>query len=122
MHIRIRNKVAQLIRTTYDASRKKPKNTIVGRVPLANPVLDAATRELLTEDEIAEFESWALQQQRAELLQEELGALTLADQMIKAGRWLAREGESPQARAASAGIVTSWQVLRRTLKKIGATD
>lgn len=122
MHIRIRNKVAQLIRTSYDATQKRPRNTIVGRVLLANPVLDAKTRELLTEDEINEFESWALQQQRAVLLQEELGALTLADQMMQANRWLAREGDNPQTRAAAASIAANWQILRRTMRKLGLAD
>jgi hypothetical protein len=122
MHIRIRNKVAQLIRTTYDPTRKKPRNTIVGRVPLANPTLDAETRQVLTEDEINEFESWALQQQRALLLQEELDALTLADRMARASRWLAREGDTAQTRAIGAGILANLQILRRSLKKIGLAD
>lgn len=122
MHIRIRNKVAQLIRTTYDPTRKKPKNTIVGRVPLSNPVLDPETRQALTEDEAREFESWALQQQRAQLLQEELDALTLADRMAKASRWIAREGDTPQTRAVGAGILANLQILRRSLKKIGMTE
>lgn len=122
MHIRIRNKVAQLIRTSYDADRKKPKNTIVGRVRLANPVLDAKTRAALSEAEIAEFDSWALQQQRAALLEEELSALTLANRMMQASVWLKREGDTAQARLVATNILSSWQSLRRTMKTSGLSD
>lgn len=122
MHIRIRNNVAQLIRTTYDKGSKKGRSTILGKVKLSNPTLDEETRAALTPAELAEFEHWLTQQQRVSLLREELAALTLANAIEDASRWLARAGDSPETRATVAGIQGSWQELRRALKKAGFSD
>jgi len=122
MHIRIRNNVAQLIRTVYDKDSKKGKNTTIGSVRLAKPELTDALRALLTADEIEQFETWKQTARRATTLQEELAALTLADRIAEAARWFNQHGDSEAARTAANDILTHWHSLRRALKKNGLID
>ena len=53
MHFRIRKNVIQLIRTTYDESKKKGNSAIIGTVPMAKPQLSEELRRKLTVEEVA---------------------------------------------------------------------
>lgn len=122
MHFRVRKNVIQLIRTTYDAGKKKGVNTVVGTVKLAKPVIAADLAAMLTPAEAAEFDTWLKTQHRADSLREELAALGLAETMASAECWFARTGDSLAARIAAADIVAQWQSLRRVMTKNGLLD
>ena len=122
MHFRVRKNVIQLIRTTYDESRKRGNNAIIGTVKLARPELSGELRAALTAGEVAGFETWLKTQRRTEELREELAALTVAEAMHHAGRWFEREGDSPTARAAAQDILSHWQALRRLFARNGLLD
>jgi hypothetical protein len=117
VHFRLRKNVIQLIRTTYNESKKKGDNVIVGTVKLNNPVLCDELREKLKTEEISAFESWLASQHRTEMLRAELAALTLAQTMLAAQTWFERETDLEQARASAADIMNAWQSLRRVLAK-----
>lgn len=119
MHIRVRKNTAQFIRTEYDPATKKGKSRILGTIKLASPKLDPETRKALTPAELAEYESWLAIHQRASQLREEHAALTLPSTIADAGRWFAREGNTPVAQAAAAAILAALPDLRRAVKKIG---
>lgn len=122
MHIRIRNKVAQLIRTTYDPATKKGKNAIVGKVRLNKPDIDEKLRGELTAEELAQFETWRKHQERTSQLRSKLAALGLAETMAEASRWLAANADSEDARDAAASIQGELQHLRKALKKCAAPE
>ena len=44
MHFRVRKNVIQLIRTTYDGSKKRGNNAIIGTVKLVSPELSDEVR------------------------------------------------------------------------------
>jgi hypothetical protein len=117
MHFRVRKNVIQLVRTTYNDSKKKGDTTIVGSVRLAKPELSDELRGLLTAEEIQAFEYWLLTQHRTEVLQEELAALTLMDTMQQATKWFEREGDSQLAHTTASNVLSSWQALRKVLIK-----
>ena len=119
MHFRVRKNVIQLIRITYDAGKKKGVNTVVGSVRLNRPELSAELQLALTPDEVAGFSAWLNTRHRADVLREELAALTLVETLTSAERWFEREGDSEVARAAATDIVTQWQSLRRQMAKSG---
>lgn len=116
MHIRIRNNIAQLIRTEYDPETKKGKNTILGKVKLGKPELDDELKGVLTDKEVAEFVAWTRTQAQTVELRRQLAALTLADSMAEAARWFAANGDKEEAPAIAARILGEWQGLRKKLK------
>jgi hypothetical protein len=117
MHFRVRKNVIQLVRTTYNDSKKRGDAIIVGTVPLAKAELTDGLRALLTIEEIAGFEHWRQTQHRKEMLQEELAALNLNDTLQKATKWFEREGESQIAQTTANDILVNWQALRKVLIK-----
>ena len=119
MHFRVRKNIVQLVRTAYDATEKKPKATVVGRMPLDQPEITDELRSLLTPSEVVEAQDWISGQHRVAMLREELAALSLAENLELADRWFARQGDSQAAAAAAASTLAAWQSLRRTLKARG---
>jgi hypothetical protein len=122
VHFRVRKNVIQLIRTTYDATKKKGVGTTVGAVSITDPVLGDALRQAMTTDEVNEFEAWVATQHRCELLRSELAALELPVSMDEAEKWFAQQGNSPEARNVAAAIVFRWQTFRKRLAKEGLLD
>jgi len=118
MHFRIRKNIVQLIRTEYDPQTKKPKTTIIGRMPRTAPVITDELHNLLTSKEIAEAETWIEQNNRITLIREEYAALTLADALKQANRWFQRQGDSEAAHIAAENLIHELQALRKTLKAI----
>jgi hypothetical protein len=117
MHFRIRKNIIQLIRATYDASKKKGVNTIVGTVKLASPELSDELRQKLTLEEINALEVWINTQHRADMLREELAAMTLVETMSLAEKWFEREGNSNSAQTMARDILFQWQAMRRLFNK-----
>lgn len=122
MHFRLRKNVIQLIRTTYNESKKKGDNVIVGTVKLSKPQLSDELQAKLSSEEINAFETWLTTQHRTEMLRAELAALTLAETMHIAQIWFEREGQSIAAQNAAADIMNVWQSLRRALTKQALLD
>ncbi len=122
MHFRLRKNVIQLIRTTYDESKKKGNNTIIGTVLLSKPTLSDELRLKLTEEEISAFNLWLNTQHRTDRLREEIAALTLAETMSLAEKWFERENNSSSAHIAVRDIVSNWQSLRKILANKGLLD
>jgi hypothetical protein len=122
MHFRLRKNVIQLIRTTYDESKKKGNNTIIGTVLLSKPTLSDELRLKLTEEEISAFNLWLNTQHRTDRLREEIAALTLAETMSLAEKWFERENNSSTAHIAVRDIVSNWQSLRKILANKGLLD
>jgi len=122
MHFRVRKNVIQLIRTTYDGSKKRGNNAIIGTVKLVSPELSDELRGALTAAEITDFETWLKTHRRSDALREELAALTAAETMAQAEKWFEREGDSVAARNAARDIIFHWQSLRRLFSKNGLLD
>jgi len=118
MHFRIRKNVVQLVRTEYNPETQRPKTTVVGKMPLSNPVITQKLAELLSADELEETKAWINHINRITLLQEEIAALTLADTLNLANRWFKRQGESEAALAAAADLGHELNAIRKTLKAI----
>src|SRR5690625_983026 len=91
MHFRVRKQVVQLVRMSYDPDIKRGRTQVVGSVPLADPVLPDELSEQLTAEEVAEFSTWVATHHRARLLRQELAALSLAEQMDLARKWLEQQ-------------------------------
>jgi len=119
MHFRLRKHIVQLIRTSYDPDEKKPKATVVGRMPLKQPELTPELRSKLTEHEIAEAEEWIEGQYRMNSLKEELAALTLPESISAAHRWLSRNADNPAAAAIIPQLLPVLQALRKMLRNKG---
>lgn len=117
MHFRTRRHVVQLVRMTYDPAVKRGKAQVIGSVKLADPVLSDELLEKLTVEETAEFELWVSTNHRANLLKQELAALTLAEQMEQARLWFERQDEQEVAQQTADELVRHWQALRRVLKQ-----
>jgi hypothetical protein len=122
MHFRLRKNVIQLIRITYDDTKKKGNNTIVGTVKLSNPVVSDELRSKLTVEELNTFEAWLNTQHRTDMLREEIAALTLAETMVLTEKWLERETDSGRVQAVAHDIVFQWQNIRRLLIKKGLLE
>jgi hypothetical protein len=116
MHFRLRKNVVQLVRTSYDRVAKKPKATVIGRMPLRQPELSSELKHKLTEDEIAEAEAWIEGQHRMNSLKEELAALTLPESILSANRWFSRNADNPTAAAIIPQLLPALQALRKTLR------
>ena len=119
MHFRVRKNIIQLIRVAYDPSKKKGVNTVVGSVRLGKPDLPAELQLVLTPAEVAEFNAWLNTRHRADILRDELAALTLVETLANAERWFEREGDSNVARTVATDIFAQWQSLRRQMTKSG---
>ncbi|GAB6140410.1 hypothetical protein JCM14076_11390 [Methylosoma difficile] len=123
MHFRIRKNVIQLIRVTYDKSKKKGSNAIIGTVPLAETTLSEDLQKLLSQDEIAAYESWVRKHNRLDILRAEFAALTLAENLATAEKWFEREGNSnPIAKTTATEIVQQWHSMRKIFVKMGLLD
>lgn len=122
MHFRIRKNIIQLIRTSYDANKKRGVNTIVGTVKLANPELSDELHRELTPEEIKAFEAWVNTQHRIGMLREEVAAMTLVETMSLAEKWFEREGNSIAAQALARDIHFHWQAMRKLFVKNDLLD
>lgn len=119
MHFRLRKNVVQLIRTIYDPDTKKPRTSVVGRMPLSEPKLSSELKSKLTNAEIEEAENWINDQYRLNSLKEELAARTLSDTISAANRWFSRNPDSPAAAALALQLLPEFKALRKILRSKG---
>jgi hypothetical protein len=119
MHFRLRKNVVQLVRTSYNPLTKKPRTKVVGSMQLKQPELSKELKSKLTEDEIAEVEEWINGQFRTNSLKEELAALTLAESIATANRWLSRNADNPAAAAIALQVLPEFKALRKILRTRG---
>ena len=122
MHFRLRKNVVQLVRTSYNPDSKRPKTTVVGRMPLSQPKLSPELKGKLTEAEIVETEEWIEGHYRLNSLKEELAALTLPESISAAHRWFSRNADNPAAAAIIPQLLPALQALRKMLRKQGLVD
>ncbi|MDD2725037.1 MAG: hypothetical protein PHH59_13580 [Methylovulum sp.] len=122
MHFRVRKNVIQLIRITYDETKKKGNNVIIGTVKLSTPELSEDLQKKMTEAEISAFQGWLDTQHRTVMLREEIAALTLADAMVLAEKWFDRENQSSATHSTAQDIIFHWQSLRKVFVKKGLLE
>lgn len=122
MHFRTRRNVIQLIRTTYDADKKRGVNTVVGTVPLNQPDLPSELAQQLTPQEAAAFGAWVQTQWHLRQLRHELAALSLPETLALATAWFEQNAASINAQAVAEEVVQQMQALRRVLKSKGLLE
>jgi hypothetical protein len=116
MHFRERDQVVQIIRTKYDAAKKKGKNEIIGRMAKANPKISDELAAALTEDERKDVAAWIESHAHVGTLRRELAVRTLQEQMTLAEGWF-REHDGEEAKKLAASLLPAWVRLRAVLKK-----
>jgi hypothetical protein len=79
MHFRTRNNTVQLIRTQYDAEKKRGRNEVVGTVPLRNLALPDDVAAKLTPEEKQEFDAFAVTYRNSKALQAKIYAFQISD-------------------------------------------
>lgn len=122
MHFRIRKNVIQLIRTTYDGTKKKGTNIIIGSVSLSKPEISQELSSKLTEAEMSDFQIWLDSQHKTKMLREEIAALSLADTLALAEKWFEREDPNTSLQLAAQDATLQWQSLRKVFAKKGLLD
>lgn len=122
MHFRTRRNVIQLIRTTYDADKKRGVNAVVGTVPLGQPELPAELQQQMTPQEVEAFGAWVQTQWHTRQLRHELAALSLPETLALASAWFEQNAESVSARAVAEEVAQQMQALRRVLKTKGLLE
>jgi hypothetical protein len=116
MHFRERDQVVQIIRTKYDASKKKGVNEIVGRLAKANPKITEELAAVLTVEERKDVASWIEGHAHVGTLKRELAVRTLQEQLTLAEEWF-REHDDKDARQLAASLFPAWLRLRAVLVK-----
>jgi hypothetical protein len=121
MHFRERGQIVQIIRTKYDATTKKGKNEIVGRLNKADPKVNEQLSAVLTPEEKKEVAAWVAGFDKVRKLKRELAVRTLQEQLTLAEEWFSTQ-KGDDARFLAASLVPAWIRLRGTLKKSGLVE
>jgi hypothetical protein len=121
MHFRERGQMVQLIRTKYDAAKKKGKNEIVGRLIKAKPEISDELKKTLTSEELKEVAAWVEGYGTVARLKRELAVRTLPEQLEVAREWFADQ-KGNDARFLAGSLVPAWVRLRDTLRKGGFVE
>lgn len=116
MHFRERDQIVQIIRTKYDAAKKKGKNEIVGRLRKANPKISDELAAALTAEERKSVTEWINGYAHVANLKRELAARTLQEQLSLAEEWF-RDNDSKDAKRLAESMLPAWIRLRAVLKK-----
>ncbi|SHI35908.1 hypothetical protein SAMN02745194_00128 [Roseomonas rosea] len=74
MHFRVRDKAIQLIRTSYDAEKKRGSAKVVGSVSRRSMTLPEDIASKLTEEEKKEFQTFQTSQSELAVLEAKLAA------------------------------------------------
>jgi hypothetical protein len=121
MHFRVRKNAVQVVRTQYDAERKRARSTIVGRVPLTDLKISDEFAAACTPEELTEVRAWLRNYGEFEKLKQEYSAKSLPQSMMLAGGWF-RQADPDAARLLAASIQREWVMLRTQLKKRGLIE
>lgn len=116
MHFRERDQVVQIIRTKYDAAKKKGKNEIVGRLVKANPKISDELASALTSEERKAVTAWIEGHAHVANLKRELAVRSLQEQMTLAEEWFMEHADADAQRMV-ASLLPAWTRLRNVLKK-----
>lgn len=122
MHFRQRNRVIQVIRTTYDASTKKPKAQVLGTLNKANPEISDELRLSCKPAELAEVKAYLKNQHQLTRLELEMAARTLVSQMQKAAEWFDTALASTENEVLAAEISRQIPHLRKNLQRLVAAS
>jgi len=77
-------------------------------------------KKALTPEELAKVDRWIASGQRVQALKEEVASRSLAESMVLAEQWFARQNGSEEARTVATQVVAGWQHLRGQMKKHSA--
>lgn len=118
MHFRSRNRVIQVIRTTYDATTKKPKAQVLGTLPKQNPEISDELRLSCKPDELAEIKAYLKNQHQLNRLELEMAARTLVSQLEKATEWFDTAATSTENEVLAAEIARQLPLLRKKMQRL----
>lgn len=122
MHFRVRNRVIQVIRTTYDPATKKPKAQVLGTVNRVNPEISDELRLTCKPPELAELKAYLKNQQQLSRMELEMAARTLVAQMQKASEWLDTAAITTENEVLAAEINRQFPMLRKKLARLLETS
>lgn len=118
MHFRIRNRVIQVIRTTYDATTKKPKAQVLGTVNKLQPEISDELRLTCKPQELAELKAYIKNQQQLARLDLEMAARSLVMQMQKTAEWLDTASVTTENEVLATEINGQLPMLRKKLSRL----
>ena len=119
MHLRERKNVLQMIRVTYDASKKRGVDQVIGTIRLAKPEISEELRAQLTSDELDQFNKWKRNHHEIELLRGQLAGADLPRVLDAAATWLEANADSERARESCEQIMHAVRQFRRRAIKAG---
>lgn len=118
MHFRLRNRVIQVIRTTYDPATKKPKVQLLGTVNKANPEISDELRLTCKPRELLELKAYLQNQHQLGRMELEMAARTLVIQMQKAAEWFDTAMVNTENEVLAADINRQFPMLRKKLQRL----
>lgn len=118
MHFRSRNRVIQVIRTTYDPDTKKPKAQVLGTLDKATPEISDELRLSCKPAELEEIKAYVKNQLSLSRMELEFATRTLVAQMQKAGEWLDTAIASTENEVLAAQISQEIPLLRKKLQRL----
>lgn len=118
MHFRNRNRVIQVIRTTYDPATKKPKVQLLGTVNKANPEISDELRLTCKPRELLELKAYLQNQHQLGRMELEMAARTLVIQMQKAAEWFDTAMVNTENEVLAADINRQFPLLRQKLQRL----
>jgi hypothetical protein len=120
MHFRSRNRVIQVIRTTYDATTKKPKAQVLGTLSKQNPEIGDELRLSCKPDELSEIKAYIKNQHQLNRLELEMAARTLVSQLEKAAEWFDTATSTVENEVLAAEITRQLPLLRRKMQRLAS--
>ncbi|EWS65469.1 hypothetical protein Y695_01275 [Hydrogenophaga sp. T4] len=118
MHFRNRNRVIQVIRTTYDPATKKPKVQLLGTVNKANPEISDELRLTCKPRELLELKAYLQNQHQLGRMELEMAARTLVIQIQKAAEWFDTAMVNTENEVLAAEINRQFPLLRQKLQRL----
>ena len=118
MHFRNRNRVIQVIRTTYYPATKKPKVQLLGTVNKANPEISDELRLTCKPRELLELKAYLQNQHQLGRMELEMAARTLVIQIQKAAEWFDTAMVNTENEVLAADINRQFPLLRQKLQRL----
>lgn len=116
MQFRYRGNSVQVSKMKDDPATGKPVRIQLGSINKQSLKLSEKLQASCSEQERKEITSWIKNQKKLDNLKSELAAKTLANQIGKAGEWLA-QADKKDAGPVANDIMSNWSRLRGILKK-----
>jgi len=122
MHFRYRKNIVQVVRTTYDPARKRPRTEIVGRFLRSDEKPAPEALAECTPAEVEEVHRWIASNMKANSVAIEHAARSLSDQIAKAAEWFDTTDDLDSARLLAMEVLQQWAQLRSRLRRRGLLD